>query len=85
MIARDFDKKNLDSVNLPVLAEEGKAVCHCTPISSMGSRDGESHSVRSAGRNAGGSHWQRSQRSREPVDCVRCVRLRREWEHEDEE
>lgn len=33
----------------------------------------------------GGSHWQRSQRSREPVDCVRCVRLRREWEHEDEE
>lgn len=41
--------------------------------------------VQRVGRNAGGSHWQRSQRSREPVDCVRCVRLRREWEHEDEE
>ena len=27
MIALDFDKKNLESVNLPVLAEEGKAVC----------------------------------------------------------
>ena len=25
MIVRDFDKKNLESVNLPVLAEEGKA------------------------------------------------------------
>lgn len=25
MIACDYDKKNLESVNLPVLAEEGKA------------------------------------------------------------
>ena len=33
----------------------------------------------------GGSHWQKSQRSRGLKDCVRCVRLRREWEHENEE
>lgn len=61
---------------------------YCMPLYTNiqhGKPDGESHSVRSVGRNAGGSHWQRSQRSREPVDCVRCVRLRREWEHEDEE
>lgn len=72
-------------MEVKIRPRKATTACHCTPISSMGSRDGESHSVRSVGRNAGGSHWQRSQRSREPVDCVRCVRLRREWEHEDEE
>ena len=61
---------------------------YCMPLYTnirMGSRDGGSHSVLSVGRNAGGSHWQKSQRSRGLKDCVRCVRLRREWEHENEE